>query len=220
MKLHITGRIFFGAICIALADYAYPEDNQQYVYLEETHGVESSHTLITRHNGKDVELRWIAPDKAYFNLCDETGNTREWRFHDDISDVNATRNGNIIRLVGTRNGQTIRQTTEIDESPWFQPLSYSLGRFSQSRLDSVVFWTIRPDTFDIVKLRARNKGDESIMTDTGYCLTHKISISIAGLLSHFWQAHYWFRQEDGLFIRYEGANGLPGTPTTTIQLDG
>ncbi len=220
MQRRVTGRIVIGCILTVLANSAGSEDLRQYTYLEKTGDVESSHTWIIQHSGKEVETRWIAPDKSYFDLCDETGNTLEWRVLYTDADITARRVGNLIRFEETRNGKTIRREVEIDESPWFQPLSYALGRFSQSRLDSVVFWMIRPDNLDVVKLRASRLGDEQVTTSAGLFLARKISISADGFLSHFWQAHYWFRQADGLFVRYEGANGLPGTQTTTIQLGG
>jgi hypothetical protein len=209
-----------GCILSVLANAACAEDFGQYTYLEQTGAVESSHTWIIQHSGKDVETRWIAPDKAYFNLCDASGNTQEWRVRYPDADIVAKRVGNLIRLQGTRNGKVIHQDLEIDASPWFQPLSYALGRFSQSHLDSVVFWTIRPDTLTVVKLRARSLGEEQVTTRAGLFPARKVRISLDGFLSHFWEAHYWFRQADGLFVRYEGANGLPGTPITTIQLGG
>jgi hypothetical protein len=205
----------------ALATSVYSsEESRQYTYLENTDAVESSHTWILRHSGKHIETHWITPDKVYFNLCDETGATLEWRLRENAADIRARRSGNLIRLEGIRDGKAISEDIEIDESPWFQPLSYALGRFSQSQRDSVVFWTIRPDNLDVVKFQARNLGDEQVTTIAGSFPARKISIALNGFLSHFWQAHYWFRQADGLFVRYQGANGLPGTPTTTIQLGG
>ena len=196
------------------------EESWQHTYLENTGAVESSHTWIVRKRGERVETHWITPDKAYFNLCDATGATLEWRFRGNAADIRAWRSGDRIRLEGTRDGKTVNEDIEIDASPWFQPLSYALGRFSQSQRDSIAFWTIRPDNLDVVKLRASNLGDEQVTTKAGTFTARKISISLNGFLSHFWQAHYWFRHTDGLFVRYRGANGLPGTPTTTIQLGG
>jgi hypothetical protein len=193
---------------------------EQYTYLESTGAVESSHTWILRHSGKQIETHWITPDTTYFNLCDETGDTREWRFQEAAADIRAWRSGNLIRVEGSRDGRKVSREVEIDAISWFQPLSYALGRFSQSQADSIIFWTIRPDNLDVVKLRTRKVGDEQVSTSAGTFLTRKISISLNGFLSRFWQAHYWFRQADGLFVRYQRANGLPGTPTTTIQLGG
>jgi hypothetical protein len=48
----------------------------------------------------------------------------------------------------------------------------------------------------------------------------KVRIEPAGFFSFVWQAHYWFRQGDLLFIQYKGRNGPPGTPLTVIRLIG
>jgi hypothetical protein len=220
MRPTLRKHIAIGWMLSVAANFVYAGEFRQYTYLEETGAVESSHIWLIRRSGTEIETRWIAPDKAYLNLCDETGNTQEWRVRDSNTDISAKRLGRIIRFEGTYNGEQIRRDVEIDESPWFQPLSYALGRFSQSHLDSIVFWTIRPDNLDVVKLRAKSAGEEQVITKAGRFPANKVSISLMGLLSHFWKAHYWFRRADGLFVRYEGANGLPGTPTTTIQLGG
>jgi len=218
MQRRIVSRAIIGCVLTSLANRLYCEDLRQYTYLESTGAVESSHTWIVRYSEGDIETRWIAPDKAYSNLCDGTGNTQQWRVQSAEGNITAQRAGNLIRLEGSRNGKAIQQEAEIDDAPWFQPLSYALGRFSQSQLESVVFWNTRPDNLEVVKLRARKLGEEQLTTPAGLFLARKISISLNGFLSHLWQAHYWFRHADGLFVRYEGANGLPGTPTTTIQL--
>lgn len=220
MRRCATNRSIIGCILGVFANGTFSADLGHYTYLEQTGAAESSHSWFIRHNGAGVETRWIAPDKAYFNLCDESGNTLEWRVRYPDTDIVARRAGNLIRLEGTRNGKAFHKDLEIDEAPWFQPLSYALGRFSQSPVDSVVFWTIRPDNLDVVKLVARTLGEEEVMTKAGLFTARKVSIAVNGLLSHFWEAHYWFRQADGLFVRYEGTNGLPGTPATTIQLGG
>ena len=212
--------LLFGCALTVLSANASPEDIRQYTFSEKTGSARSSDTWIIRHTGKRMEIRWIGSDKSFYNLCDQAGNTLEWRFRDGTEEVTARRSGNLILLSGNRDGRKFHKDLTIDKSPWFQPISYALGRFSQSHLDRVVFWTIRPDNLDIVKLQARRNGEEQISTGAGPLLAYKIHISLDGILSHFWKASYWFRKDDGLFIRYEGVNGLPGTPTTTIQIDG
>jgi len=44
-----------------------------------------------------------------------------------------------------------------------------------------------------------------------------IKISLSGLLSMFWTGHYWFRQQDGVFVRYRGKSG-PGKQVSVMEL--
>lgn len=202
----------------AVCGAAPADDALRYSYIEQTGKRELSHSWTIRQIGSEIETHWISPHKAYLNLCDETGDTVRWRVRYPNGVVTAERVGNTIRIKDTRNRDSVQREVRIDKAPWFQPLSYALGRFSRSHRDSVVFWTIRPDNLKVVKLRATNLGKEEARTQTGLVPARKVSITLDGFLSHFWEAHYWFRQSDGLFLRYEGVNGLPGTPRTTIEL--
>jgi hypothetical protein len=220
MQQELISKLLIGCTLAALAGSVFSEDVRKYTFTEHTGAAQSSHTWTIQHTVKGMEIRWISPDKSFFNRCDEEGNTVEWRLRDSTEDITARRSGNLITLAGSRAGKKIQKDISIDKSPWFQPISYALGRFSQSHLDTVAFWTIRPDNLDVVKLLATRGGEDQLTTRDGPLLARKIRISLDGILSHFWTANYWFRDSDGLFIRYEGVNGLPGTPITTIQLDG
>jgi hypothetical protein len=203
-----------------LARAAGSADTTHYLYQENTDGTETTHTLITRRDGQDVEMRWIAPDRTYYNLCDVSGDTREWRFKDTDTDIIAHRAGSTLRLEGVFQGEAVMRIVDIDDDPWYQPLSYALGQFSQSGRDSIRFWTIRPDKLEPIKLQAQRQDSEPVLTAAGLYLAHRVRISATGLWSRLWKANYWFRLEDGLFVRYEGSNGLPGTTKTIIRLEG
>jgi hypothetical protein len=221
IQRQLTGRLIVGCVLTVLAYNACSsEDPRRYTFLETTGSDESSHTWLIQPVGGYIETLWISPDTTFSNRCDKTGNTLRWRILSEEADITAQRVGNYIQLDGTRDGKTIRQNVKIDDSPWYQSLSYALGAFSQSRRDSVKFWIVRPDNLDVVKMRATRIGEEEVTTDKGLVLTRKVKISANGFLSHFWKAFYWFRESDGLFVRYRGVNGLPGTPSTTIQLSG
>jgi hypothetical protein len=207
-------------ILVFLARQAGSADITQHLYQENTGGTETTHTLITRRDGGDVVMRWIAPDRTYYNLCDLSGDTREWRLKDADTDIIAHRSASTLRLEGVFRGEAVKRSVEIDADPWYQPLSYALGQFSQSGRGSIRFWTIRPDTLEPVKLQAERQDSEPVLTAAGLYVAHKVRISATGLLSRFWKANYWFRMKDGLFVRYEGSNGLPATEKPIILLEG
>jgi hypothetical protein len=155
MPQGINTRIIILCFLATLGHSAGAEVLRQHTYVETTGAVESSHTVTVRQFGEGIETRWMTPEKTFVNLSDKAGNTLEWRVQYAGVDIIAQRTGNLIQLSGTRNGDSFREDLEIDESPWFQPLSYALGQFSQSNQDAVVFWTIRPDNLGVVKLTER-----------------------------------------------------------------
>ena len=68
-------------------------------------------------------------------------------------------------------------------------------------------------------MRAEAAGREEIHTVRGPRLAAaKVVIRPDGLLGGLWRAEYWFRAEDGQFVRYRGTHGPPGTPETVISL--
>jgi len=49
-------------------------------------------------------------------------------------------------------------------------------------------------------------------------LARKVTLSRQGILAAFWQANFWFRESDRIFIRYQGTHGPPGTSETVVLL--
>ncbi len=41
---------------------------------------------------------------------------------------------------------------------------------------------------------------------------------LQGMLAALWQAAFWFREDDRIFVRYQGVHGPPGTDETVVQL--
>lgn len=155
----------------------------------------------------------------YVNVCDNSGATHEWRMQKEDAEVTARRLGNELHIHGRQAGETIDERITLDDSPWFQPLSYSLRRsLVTGRGREQTFWMIRPDKLRPQKFQAVREGEENISTPAGCFRAVRVRISPAGLLACVWRGYYWFRLEDGLFLRYEGAHGPPGTPKTTISL--
>ena len=65
---------------------------------------------------------------------------------------------------------------------------------------------------------ANKEGEEEIKIGNKKYHTVKIKVTLKGWLSMFWHSYYWFRKNDGVFVKFEGVRGGPFTPKTTIQL--
>ena len=148
------------------------------------------------------------------------GETLAWQYvHQPDTDVRAEREDDRIRLSGRFQGKTVDEVHAIDDRPWFQPLSFSLRPLALDGQATAEFWTIRVDTLELVAMRAEAAGREEMDTVRGPRLTAaRVVIRPDGLLGRLWRAEYWFRAEDGQFIRYRGTHGPPGTPETVISL--
>lgn len=172
---------------------------------------ERESTLITQRQG----------DETYASRCSPDGATLHWHFlRPPDTDIRVERRGNQLHFSGKLAGRTVTRIQDIDSRPWYQPLSYSLQRMVASERPREIFWTIRPDTLDVLAMQAEVTGSEAIasMDETVTQLAHKVVIRPEGILAPLWRAEYWFRQSDHLFVQYRGTHGPPGTAETVISL--
>ena len=158
-------------------------------------------------------------DATYSSVCTPEGATLSWRYirPPDI-DIQAERMGNQIHFSGRFGGEVINKNQVIDTRPWYQPLSFSLQRMVARDLKTVDFWTIRPDTLEVMAMKAEKSSSDHISEGTATQTADKVVIRPDGLMSVLWQAEYWFRQSDHLFVQYRGTHGPPGTAETSIDL--
>ena len=153
----------------------------------------------------------------YYNF---DGSTHKFTHKDSTRniDLTAIKDGNNVILKGTSEEKTIDEVIKLDKAPWKQSMSYSLSEFALSDIDKIEYWIIRLDKFKGEKMQAEKAGTEDITINGKLYHTIKIKISAAGLRSKFWSGYYWFRSSDGLFLKYDGWNGLPGSTKTIIEL--
>lgn len=214
--LSLRARVAAGLSCLLVAGTLPAAES--YVY-RETRGAETNLYVWTLDAvDNDVRVTFAQDPQTHVTLCQPNGAAFRWSFRDDNTEVQAHRVGQEVIITGQRGGQPFNKRIDVGDEPWYQPLSYSLRQFVHSDSSTARFWLMRPDTFDTLRLKAERAGRERIATQTGDVLADKVRISTTGLLSGMWAAYYWFDADTGVFLRYEGVNGLPGTPKTVIQL--
>ena len=154
------------------------------------------------------------------NYYNHNGTTQKFTYKDSTNNINlsATKQGNSIILKGKSSSKIIDKIIQIDENPWKQSMSYSLSEFALSDEKKIEYWIIRMDKFKGVKMQAEKDNIEDITINRKLFHTVKVKISSAGVLSKLWHGYYWYRVSDGLFLRYEGLNGLPGSTKTIIEI--
>lgn len=157
--------------------------------------------------------------KTFYNLCAADGETLMWHMQiEGKHDISAVRKGENLHIEGIRFGEEYSKTVTIDERPWYQPLSFSLGSFLNSNATETSFWIIRADKIEVIALTAEKIGAEDVVFDGLAVPAQKIEVRADGMYSTFWHATYWYRKSDNLFLRYQSIHGLPGSEETIVEL--
>ena len=154
------------------------------------------------------------------NYYNQNGTTQKFTHKNSANNVDliAIKDGRNIILKGTSGEKIIDTIIKINERPWKQSMSYSLSGFAFGDKEKIEYWIVRLDKFKGEKMQAEKAGNECIIIKDKEYHAMKVIIRAAGLRSKFWSGHYWFRISDGLFLKYEGWNGLPGSTKTIIKL--
>ena len=190
---------------------------EYHLYREQT-GNESFNFAWELTETDPVILEVRGDGKFYENTCDPECRTIKWHYTEPGTDITAVRDDDVIRIEGTFNHKPFIKGFRIDENPWYQPLSFCLRCFVDSEERETVFWMIRPDTLSVTKFKIRKCRTEQLISQGGTTHALKLELGLTSLLKGLWHAHYWFREDDNLFIQYRGVHGLPGTPETVVRL--
>lgn len=220
--LRVIGHCFFFFILVQ-QPLAGPLDNRLpegiFVYRERTGDQAALFEWRAEERQEGIVIWGLEKDKTFFNLCSPDGATRKWRYSEPGKhDITAQRIGNSLAIRGTRYGKEITKTVTLDDRPWYQPLSFSLGKFLSSAEAQTSFWTIRAVKIDVVALTAEKVGEETILFETAEVDADKVEIRAEGFFAKMWHGTYWYRKSDNFFLRYESVHGLPGSEMTTVEL--
>ena len=159
-------------------------------------------------------------NRKHYTVFDSTLHTIRYEFEDiaDNSKITAEQAEDKIILSGLLKGKKIYTEQMNDAVKWSQSITYTLSRFSLSDKEEEVFRIFRPDNFEPVIFKAIKTGLDTLEINKRKIPVKKISLRPKGIKSVFWKGEYSFRNTDGLFIKYVGKNGGPGSPETVIIL--
>ncbi|MFZ5563603.1 MAG: hypothetical protein ACOZBW_06075 [Thermodesulfobacteriota bacterium] len=170
--------------------------------------------------GSQTRLVYVEKGERSVTTIDADYATTRWEAvrPAEKTNVRAERRGNIIHLTGTFQGKTVNRRYTIDDKPWYQATSISFRPFVLSGEEKLEFWVLRPSTLEPHQVVARKKGvcTRSVLGQP--VEIQQIRLGLPGVLAPLWGADYWFRKADGVFVKYEGPNGPPGSPVVVVDL--
>lgn len=133
------------------------------------------------------------------------------------TDFKADRNGDEILFHGISNGQPLIKSLAVGEEIWLQNSEFGLLEFLNSKEKSKEFIVVAPEDLSIKKILATHAVTEEIAWNDQKISVVKLTARLRGFLSLLWQATYWYRSPEMIFLRYK-ADGLPGVPKVDILL--
>jgi hypothetical protein len=133
-------------------------------------------------------------------------------------DLSAYRKGDVIFLSGHLKGKRVSKKLKISSFPWFQAYPLSLEKFSVSKKNKRLYWSINPSDTKVYDFLVTKKEFETLTVNGRQEEVVHLYISLTGIRFVFWHADSWHRRSDGMYLCYEGVNGMPGTPLTVKEL--
>lgn len=185
-------------------------------------------------NGKSSDSIWIIDKRTgytylYNNIDGVTttavnspdGQTLRFTIDDDKNNIHmkTEKAENDIFSLGVFKGNTISKTVKPEEGkPLYQYIFVQGGSFALSKDKSLEFAMVRPFDFEVFIMKLEKKGNETIDVLGKPTETVKVEMRMAGFLSVFWSADFWFRISDGAGVKYRGPQGPPGSPEVNMKL--
>ncbi|BBO78361.1 hypothetical protein DSCW_57780 [Desulfosarcina widdelii] len=208
----------FVLVPIAAAAPAMPMTDEEIHHYREVTGTTSEEVCWHLTRGDTLILTYTSPTERHVTTTGSGYRTIRWQVTDtaDGTDFVAERSEDTIVIKGRFKGEPIHQRLDIDDAPWYQATSLSLRGLIASNDSHRVFWTIRPDTLTPHKIKAVKKEIETVASEENQKKLQHIRLRTTGMLAPFWKSDYWFTLPRGIFQRFEGPSGPPGSPMTVV----
>jgi len=209
--------VFVPAPAAAAAPVMPVIDEEIHHYREVT-GTSSEDVCWHLLKGDTLILTYTSTTERHVTTTGPGYRTIRWQVTDaaDETDFVAKRQGDTIVIEGTFKGEPLDKTVAIDDAPWYQATSLSLRGLIASDDAKRVFWTIRPDILTPHKIKAVKKEIETVAAEENQKKLQHIRLRATGMLAPFWKSDYWFALPRGIFQRFEGPSGPPGSPMTVV----
>lgn len=151
-------------------------------------------------------------------VLDERGGTVSWQivFHD--REVLFSRDGMTVISTVKPGGSNDSTPITIDESPWFADIPEGLQPFVIDGSKKMEFWTIDPATHKPYRMVAKRGKNVDLIVQGTTERAIPVTVSPLGVPAIFFSMKFWYRESDGMFLRYEGKAGGPGSADVITEL--
>jgi hypothetical protein len=208
--------------CVLILSAGFSAAQASPTYSERTGDREITIRVVQERLPRGVVIRSFMSDGDYHEVeYDDSETTVRYRVASPAKnmDYSAARAGNLIMVQGVVAGKAVSRKLLIDDSPWYQTLEVSLSPYALAgSAQPLVFWIVQPWEARAYLMRAKVEPEQTILMAKASVRALPVRVSPTGLLGLFWSTLYWYRSPDGVFVRYEGVRGLPGTPRTVVEL--
>ena len=126
----------------------------------------------------------------------------------ESSEYTVRRSGNTLHLSGRFKGRSVEKTIKIDNNGFYTNPTIGLIGFAKSGRRDEHFWFLRPDNLRLVRIKAKNLGEDSIEVSGRVWRAVKIQWGPTGLGSFFFREVYWFSAEHGIFLKNVSRSGV------------
>ncbi len=195
--------------------------SQELLYVSITDGEKTLQEISKSHRGAYEVIEIQEPEQYSKHFFLHEGSTQEWvhQNHKENTEFTAERTNNVIQINGVLRDEKIQKSVSIDKDIWINKIDQGLSYFALSGQESITFWTLKLSDLEPLQFKAEKVGIENLKIDNQVIEAVKLKMTLKNMfLSKLWSAYLWYRTSDGLFLKYEGAKGGPGTPTTTIEI--
>ena len=181
--------------------------------------------MVTMHRAIGGSTLVLEEYKRYSkHLFHPTLGTKVWELRDQKLGHHfvARRDGEWVHIKGTFQQQPIDKRVAVGNGLWYNKLDHGLTDFARSSRSKQSFFALKLlSDLEPIDMEAEKEGTERITVNGKAFEAIKVKLTLDHfLLSKMWSAYCWFRSSDGLFLRYQGASGRPGTPETIIEWQG
>lgn len=206
-------------LCITLiAAYSHAAAQLEYQHTKEEKTNHFNITVIEETPDTITYLSVGPTRRSESTISKKDGSTIRYKRTKPNNDLSAVRKGNTIEVNVIENGKSRSNKIDTGNKIWIQNISLSLQWFvKNNRKETMSFCIIKTDDLSPFDMVAKKKKDADITVGPNNFIATNVMVTLPGMKSVLWKSNYWFRKNDGLFLKYEGTDG-PGTPVTTTQL--
>lgn len=205
---------------IALSGTLAAIENAVYTYRSVT-GEKTNTYIVSWKTGKDVILLSssnVAGTRDTDCVYALNGAMLRWESTERWTII-GVRSNTAIHFSGMLDGKpVIGRSLELGDTPWYQLFELPTALFARSGNREQLFWVVNPADLTANNLMMIREGIETITYRGISSKALRIRMTILGPFSMFWSANYWCRTNDGICLKFERPNGMPGTPVTYGEL--